>query len=644
MKKNQIRLLTIIVFNLQLGSSFAQTRYIDEVFNYVQKTSNIEYDSNVSVNLFYGMGSLPPALTTQFYTAKLLCDFYEPVQDVIVAKRPLIILVHTGSFLPIILNKQPTGSKNDSSIVTLANSFARRGYVVAAIDCRLGWNPATTVQKFADQQMLQALLRGMQDVRNAVRYFRSHANTYRVDTSKIIVGGQGTGGYVALAIGTLSKRADFETNPKFLKGDSTPMVNIDTLGDWNGLGGLVPYVYSGDPSLSSDVHMVFNSGGALLDTAWMKSVGLPVVSLQCVNDPFAPFHTGIIDPNLGISLFSSASGAGDVIPKANKMGINNKINSLRYLDPYSYRALEVTPAQNNIFGFQTSFPFESAPWEYWDRPTVQAVTSVLYRTVSVPANGREADSLSMLTNPFMSDTRGKKYCDTLVKFVAPRIAVQFDLTGDVTLNSFNLLSPLSGSNITVRDTILPVVLKWQHSNVPQAAPAATQYYWMVDIDTGDFTSPLNIVPAGDNDSLVLSEKEIFDGLTDLGVGVGQTTTLKWTVSAENDYFGRYSNTPFYINVTKAGPLSGIQEFDLSSFLSIIPNPALTHIRVILNSGKEAINELLIMDITGRTVAAFEELNTFNQTVSVSGLGSGIYFVNVKATNGATATKRFIIQL
>ncbi|MFN5884743.1 MAG: hypothetical protein ACK445_05345, partial [Bacteroidota bacterium] len=194
------------------------------------------------------------------------------------------------------------------------------------------WNPATTIQEVAAEQLIKATYRAIQDVRNCVRFMRTNATTYRIDTSKIIVGGQGTGGYVALGLGTVNKRSEIESNPKFLRGsDGTPMVSVDTLGDWNGLGGVPFFNYSGDPAVSGNVHMVFNFGGAIGDSAWLESNSLPVVSLHCVKDPFAPYKTGnVVVPTTGLVVIPNASGAGDVIPAANAKGVNNKINSRTY--------------------------------------------------------------------------------------------------------------------------------------------------------------------------------------------------------------------------------------------------------------------------------------------------------------------------
>ncbi|MBC7381659.1 MAG: T9SS type A sorting domain-containing protein [Bacteroidia bacterium] len=647
MKKNLLNLMMLAVASMLTSQAFSQMRYIDKMFASVQKTTNVEYDSNISVNLLYGQtlpGPFAALTTSPLYTAKLLCDIYQPTGDVATA-RPLIILLHTGSYLPTILNQQTTGSKNDSATVEMANQFALRGYVVAAINYRLGWNPQTLVQEQATQQLLQATYRGLQDARNAVRFFRMNASTYKIDTSKIIVGGQGTGGYISLGLGSVSTIADIETNPKFLLTDRiTPMVPTAAFGNWLGIGGSPTLNIQNNASVSSNVHMTFNFGGAMGDTTWMKPTSLPVVSLQTTKDPFAPYNVGnVIVPTTGTIVIPNAAGASKVIRIANQMGINAKLNSMLYVDPVSARALMVNPGVNNIFGFESSFPFESAPWEFWDRPSVRAITAINYRGFPfLPANGRNADSLSMLTNPFMAQARGTAYCDTIARYIAPRIAVQMDLTGNVMLNAFSIISPTPGANINIRDTAGPVVISWGAAKVTGAQPGSTTYYVSLDTITGNFNTPLyGPVAVVDTTALVLTQKFLFDHFSN--VAVGQSIFLKLRISVKNGYYGKNSNTDHPVILSKKGTTTSLGDVDFSSSLTVYPNPATANIKVSMDPGKSAINQLIIMDITGREVGRMDDLNTHSQNISLSGLGSGIYFMNVKTVSGAFATKRFIVQ-
>lgn len=627
----------------------AQVRFLDPVFADVTKSANIMYDSNISVNIMYGQ--VPGIPIAPLYVHKLFCDVYQPVGDTM-SMRPLVILASTGSYLPALANKQATGNKNDSSIVELARQFAKRGYVVAAIDYRLGWNPLTTDQKSATEQLLKATYRAMQDVRNAVRFFRVNAGTYKVDTSRIVLGGQGTGGYISYAVGTVSNRADIESNMKFQRDFGVPMVNMDTLGDWTGVGGTTsPVVFnlSGDPSVSSNLHMVFNWGGAMGDTAWMKPSSLPVVSLQNTKDALAPYYTGnVLVPVTGKTVIPNASGAGHVIPRANAMGVNNKLNSIGYNDAVSARALAVTPGVNNLFGFDGISPLDNAPWEFWNRTLIQNTPAIPYQGAPtsapypipgyMPVNGREADSLSNFTNPTMTAAKGKAYCDTIARFVAPRIAVQFNITGPATLNPFNFIAPANGSTFSDVDSTdnLLTTVRWQFSHVPQAAPGSTMYTVEVATDAA-FSNILVSDFDYDMDSVEVTHSMMYDLLTQVGAG---SKTFYIRVKASNPAYFLYSDARSF-TATKKGV--GMEQINLNAFLSVFPNPAKDAVKVSMDLSKSPISTITLIDVTGREVRTVEGINANETSLNLSGLQSGMYFLNVKTMNGAAATKAIVVQ-
>lgn len=429
MKKQLLKLAMLTTGLVATSAAMAQTRYIDDVFSNYTKSANIVYDSNRSLNILYNSGYPNPTVNSSpFITANLTCDVYKPDGDTMMV-RPVVILLHTGSYIPAIANQQPTGNKNDSAIVELAGRFAKKGYVAVAMNYRLGWNALTQSQSEATEDLIQATYRGIQDVRNCVRYLRTNAATYGIDTSKIIVGGQGTGGYIALALGSVDKVSELESNIKFLREDFSPMVNVDTLGDWNGIGGNPYFNYSGDASVSGNVHMVFHYGGAMGDSTWLEANSLPVLGMQVVSDPFAPYRTGdvVVPGERRLTVIPSASGAGVVIPMANNLGVNNKINAATFTDAYTTRAMAASGGVKNLFPFYTAFPFDGAPWEWWNRTIIQNTPGTMFYQYPMPASGSKADSLALITNPLMSDAKGKAYCDTVVNFVSPRIAAQFDL-------------------------------------------------------------------------------------------------------------------------------------------------------------------------------------------------------------------------
>ena len=151
MKKITFNFLFIFVLFFTT-TTVAQSRYLDPVFPPSKTDSFVEYSINFSVLLNdtlpipTGMDSIIIGLdsTTMtpiyFNMPKLELDVYEPAGDTL-SERPLIIYLHTGTFLPIIRNQGATGSRFDYATQAMCQQFAARGYVVANTTYRMGWNP-----------------------------------------------------------------------------------------------------------------------------------------------------------------------------------------------------------------------------------------------------------------------------------------------------------------------------------------------------------------------------------------------------------------------------------------------------------------------------------------------------------------------
>ncbi|GIV31176.1 MAG: hypothetical protein KatS3mg029_0527 [Saprospiraceae bacterium] len=131
----------------------------------------------------------------------LVMDVYEPVGDT-ETDRPLVIYFHTGSFLPFPQNGITGGKKDDSTAVEICKRLARMGYVAASADYRLGWNPLDPQELNRRWFLINAAYRGVQDARTCIRYFKKTAaeagNPWGIDPNKIVLWGQGTGGYITL--------------------------------------------------------------------------------------------------------------------------------------------------------------------------------------------------------------------------------------------------------------------------------------------------------------------------------------------------------------------------------------------------------------------------------------------------------------
>ena len=455
MKKTLQSILAITLFTIGFSAN-SQTRYLDDIFSTVTVTSDITYATNVTILPM--LQGLPP------FPSPLDCDIYEPTNDT-ETDRPVIIIAHTGSFLPAVVNGQPTGSKTDSSIVEQCTRWAKKGYVAVAMTYRQGWNALSADQNVRTSTLIQAAYRSIQDARSLIRFMRqdeANGDTYGIDGSKIVFGGHGTGGYLSLGVATLDTSAELFL-PKFLDltdpQNPVPYVyppvfgNIwgtdmgylpltDSLGpvlDTAGNQVMVPFALPNNVGYSSDISLAFNIGGALADISWLEAGDVPVVGFHCENDPYAPIDTGdVIVPTTGdfvvevmgsrtIAHYSNAYGNNDVFVQA---GFTDDFTTAANVNNSGYEGLYVfkTPAPSatpNAFG-QLEEEWGS-PWDWWDNVTygIQADSVNGIPGATSPAFF-EANAL--LGNPDMSANKGRSYIDTIQGYLNPRIYVGLGLS------------------------------------------------------------------------------------------------------------------------------------------------------------------------------------------------------------------------
>ena len=185
MTKQLLALITLL-FGLQLQvqaqDPCSNGRYAEAVFSQFTLTSNLTYGQNSN-------------WANSNTTLKL--DFYEPANDTLAA-RPLIIWVHGGSFIG--------GSKTDPDVKALSERFALKGYACASIDYRLGFFP------FDSTNAIKAVVRAVQDLKAAIRYFYKDAQTtnqFNIDTNHIFIGGSSAGAITALHVAYLNDACEF---------------------------------------------------------------------------------------------------------------------------------------------------------------------------------------------------------------------------------------------------------------------------------------------------------------------------------------------------------------------------------------------------------------------------------------------------
>jgi hypothetical protein len=484
--------LPLILSTLILCAGFqanAQTRYLEEVFDGVTITSGVNFGFNVDalrsnfadfpafqadynvvndliltgqdvpLNFFQSNGDLAPENQTTMKLFPLSMDIYQPTGDT-ETNRPVIIYLHTGNFLPPLFNGGITGSRVDSAAVNNCKQWAKKGYVAVAISYRLGWNPISEDPDVRRGTLLQAVYRALHDTQTGVRFLRAtvaqQGNPFGIDPTKIVLFGQGSGGYVAHAYATLN---DYNTEvaglEKFIGEDGFPFVIEARDGNIDGGPGLLrlpdPLQLAG---ISREVSMSINIGGALADISWLNAGEPPMVAIHCIRDPFAPFDDGtVVVPTTNENVVD-VSGGNVFIQTAKDLGNNNAFAFMPDGDPFTDRArslygetfdyilasqptITVSPSPEGLFPVLlpintlggNRFTNESGPWDWWDFNTLQAVVAATNAATGQSFDANVLNAQGVAGNPGMGPEKGLAFIDTIQGYANPRIMCVLDLPG-----------------------------------------------------------------------------------------------------------------------------------------------------------------------------------------------------------------------
>lgn len=173
------KIVLLLLLTFILTDIYSQ-RYLTPVFSAATITKNIVYGN---------------ALNYKKINKILKLDVYEPTGDT-ANKRLIIIYMHGGGFT------DTNQTKSFPHIAMFCDSFARRGYVVASLDYRLD----TAINN-------RAIINAMHDARAAVRFFKANAAIYKIDTSKIFLGGESAGAINALSVNYIDQVSELSYPP-----------------------------------------------------------------------------------------------------------------------------------------------------------------------------------------------------------------------------------------------------------------------------------------------------------------------------------------------------------------------------------------------------------------------------------------------
>jgi lysophospholipase L1-like esterase len=240
-RNKKIILSLFILLNFNYG--FAQKRYKEIIFTNIDSVTDIQYGTAINI---------------KGEKEDLFLDLVTPPQTDTIQKRPLLIFIHGGGF------KNNSKKGNFSSL--LCSAFAKRGYVTASIEYRLGIDKKQDIAEYHE-----ALYRAQQDGKAAIRFFRRYADKYGIDTTQIFLTGSSAGSKTALAIA-------------YMNENEIPS-DIDQK-KWGSLEGK-----SGNDGYSSKVNGVINNWGAMIDFNWIQKGDVPLFNVAGTMDKTVPYDS-----------------------------------------------------------------------------------------------------------------------------------------------------------------------------------------------------------------------------------------------------------------------------------------------------------------------------------------------------------------
>ncbi len=170
-------------------------------FLQAQIYTQAQYEVDITTDVIYG--------TAENFAGTeeiLLMDIYKPKND-LNCEKPVMIFVHGGAWV--------TDSKENESMVYMSTELAKRGWVVANINYRLGTNKAEEYEanlfctNFTEPcafnsdtlEMERANFRAMQDAKGAIRFMKSRNAIDSTDINNVFMAGESAGGFISLSAG-----------------------------------------------------------------------------------------------------------------------------------------------------------------------------------------------------------------------------------------------------------------------------------------------------------------------------------------------------------------------------------------------------------------------------------------------------------
>jgi acetyl esterase/lipase len=537
-------------------------RYQSAIFDSIETHSDVKYGEAQVWNFPYG-------------NTDLFMDIYEPINDSL-TKRPLMIWVHPGGFL--------LGSKEADDMIALCDSFAKRGYVTASINYRLGFNPLSV------SSAERAVYRGLQDARAAIRFLKENHLNYGIDTNYTFIGGSSAGGFSALHTAYLEQ----SEAPSSIDGGLT----YPDLGCLDCSGNNFQH--------DMDLKGVVNLWGALGDSNWVSPYDtVPALLIHGTEDGVVPFGTG---HPFGVFTTPVTHGSRCVSNQLNAYNIDHTTHFFEGQDH------EPHGTSNGDFD-------GVAPTPYWD--TIFKAVEKHYYSILNPGDAilNAPLEVCLFDTVEVSASNGDYFCwygtnYNIIEQTDSTLKLTFTEVGNQTLSTINYSELWAAGNgastsILVRDlpnSSYDYTLSPPDVNFSANTLGYTNYVW--DFDDGTVLN--GIAPTHTYTSPNVYYPTLF----------------------VTDSYGCSNSTSQMIDYSTLQ----LNSEELKDLFIVYPNPSQDKLHIKSN---HLINEVSVFNNLGKQVHIFMYENSENYyTLDISSLPSGIFTLKARLDDRAVRIMKF----
>ena len=562
----------------------AQTyRYVNTVFPSSTKTADVVYGTADFLNAPYFNES-------NTSVGDLVMDIYTPTGDAN-TNRPAIIFAHSGGFI--------NGNRNHDDMVAFCDTFARKGYVTATIDYRVGFYVLTNI----GMHSTRAAYRGLQDGRSAVRYLRANAALYGIDPDKIYFAGSSAGGFIAL-------HSIYMDDPSEKPSDANAVSYANLIFPFGYSGpDLGPYDIGDHLSENGSPDAILSLWGAVENTSLItNSSPQPAFLVHGTSDGTVPFGAGY---PFGYPLIPQVEGS-DLI--------NNQLNALGSTTHETYF---ISGADHEFYGTSngtwSNGSNGNAHWDiivdktenfFWLRHKPDANFSVSTNNLEANFTFTGSDAISWLWNfgdGFISSQPNPSHTYA-------------------SSDTYEVLLYIENNNLSWDTISMPV-------KVEQALPLSWSQALKAQYTKGETLLSWSVTAQINNETFVIEHSKNGRDFEVIGQVAGDNNLL-----AEKSFSFIHSNSTeglHYYRIRQVDfdgqfSFSNVATVDIPSIgIQFFPNPAKDQITIILP--EQQATQVFLYNALGQLIRQIDIKHSPFQ-LDVSDLATGSYFLQPTTTN------------